>query len=96
MRTFPLQQVCMMWGLLDEDGRPTDPNLTDPFRWLTRQIKTGRVNAMKMGRSWRMNLDQIREAEAKFGAKIPAPAVEAEIPAPRTGLSVASQKRRIA
>lgn len=95
MRTFPLQQVCVMWGLLDEDGNPTDPNLTDPFRWLTRQIKSGRVQAMKMGRSWRMNLEQIRDAEAKFGAKIQAPA-EPEVATPPTGLTAASLKRRIA
>lgn len=71
-----------------------DEQMKDPVRWLTKQIKLGRIGAKKYGRSYRMNRAQI---EAAAGVETP-PAIEdrPEARPARNGLSLASQRRRVA
>ena len=51
--TYSLQEVAAEMRLDD---------MSDPVRWLTKQIKLGRITARRVGRSWRMTRDDIEAA----------------------------------
>lgn len=87
--TYDLGAVADELGLTDA--------MTDPVRWLTRQITTGRVRARKIGRQWRMtraDIDAALEVWANIGAT-PATA-PAPRPVPPRRLSSVSTLRRAA
>lgn len=49
-------------------------SLTDPVRWLTRQITSGRITARRVGRQWRMTQADIDAALEVFANRAPATA----------------------
>ncbi|WP_195167620.1 hypothetical protein [Mycobacteroides abscessus] len=85
MTTFSLEQVVADWDLTDE--------MSDPVGWLARQIRSGRVTARKMGRSWRMTQADIDAAMDVFASQ-PRKSKPVEKEQPRGGLSAASMRRR--
>ncbi|MCT7373189.1 helix-turn-helix domain-containing protein [Mycolicibacterium llatzerense] len=87
MKLYPLNEVIASWDLADK--------MSDPERWLQRQIRSGRVTARKVGRHWFMTQADIDAALERFASKQgPEPVVEVDVPR-RVG-SAASLKRRIA
>jgi hypothetical protein len=66
--------------------------MKDPVRWLTKQIKTGRITARRVGRSWCMTQADVDAAVERW-ASAPKPRVVEPV---RIGLSAASQRRRSA
>lgn len=79
MKTYSLDEVVTEWGLAGE--------MADPVRWLTEQIRSGRVTARKMGRSWRMTQADMDSALDVFASKRPVVSVS-------QGLSARSRKLR--
>lgn len=70
--------------------------MSDPERYLARQIKTGKIRGRKVGRSWMMNDFDIEfaiEAFANTVTPTPEPAAEPE-PVVVGMLSAASMRRR--
>jgi len=85
--TYSLETVVARWNL--------EQDMKEPVRWLSRQIRSGRIEGMKMGRSYRMTEAQILAAEKVFtSGRKPEPVADQDVP--RRGLSAASLKRRIA
>ncbi len=83
--TYSLQEVAAEMRLDD---------MSDPVRWLTKQIKLGRITARRVGRSWRMTRDDIEAALDVFASnQRPAPI---SVDRPRGTLSAASARRRLA
>lgn len=82
-----LDKVATDWGL--------DNEMTDPVRWLTKQIKSGRITARKIGRHWYMTSSDMEAAVEAFASKQAKPIASDELPV-RGGLSAASMRRRIA
>lgn len=83
--TYSLQEVASEMRLED---------MADPVRWLTKHIRSGRITARKVGRSWRMTRDDIESALDVFASgKRPAPI---SVDRPRGSLSAASARRRLA
>lgn len=74
--------------------------LKEPERWLTRQIKAGRIRARKFGGKWLMTDDDMAYALDVF-ANRPAPAGQETAPADATpdvasiAVSAASRRRRL-
>lgn len=81
MKTFPIEVIA---AFLVGDS------MKNPERWVAEQIRAGRFQAMKVGRTWRMTQQQLDEAVASLST--PKPRRES---AP-TGLSAASARRRLA
>ena len=80
---WTVAQVAAEWQLADD--------FKDPARWLTDQIKAGRIRGRKIGRHWYMADADVKDP---FYAFTPAPAPELELP--RIGQpSRASMKRRV-
>lgn len=84
--TFSLEQVVADWDLTDE--------MSDPVGWLARQIRSGRVTARKMGRSWRMTQADIDAAMDVFASQPRKSNPVEKEQQPRGGLSAASLRRR--
>lgn len=53
-------------------------SMKEPERWLLRQISRGRVQAMKIGRHWRMTDEQVELAREVFSNLPKSVAVESE------------------
>lgn len=75
--TYSLDAVAAELGIADE--------MTDPTRWLTRQIVAGRIRARRIGRQWRMTRADI-DAALEVWANVPEPAPAA--PATRVAADV--------
>jgi hypothetical protein len=52
--TYSLAEVAHQMRLYEE--------MKDPVRWLTKEIKVGRIPARRIGRSWRMTEQDIADA----------------------------------
>ena len=83
-KTYSLEEVVAM----------IDPGMKEPVRWLTRQIKVGRVTARKMGRSWRMTRADIQGLLEGARNEEPPTVVELDNPALHKGLTKLSRARR--
>jgi len=66
--------------------------MKEPERFLTRQIKSGRIRARKLGRSWLMTDDDIAFALEQFANTVTQPA--APEPTSAGAPSIASMRRR--
>ena len=65
--------------------------MREPERYLVRQIKSGKIRARKVGRTWMMTADDVDFALEQFAN--PAPRAKAE-PAPAGMPSARSMSRR--
>ena len=77
-------------------------DLVAPERWLTKQIRSGRIRARKIGRRWYMTdadvafaLEVFANIPAQPAAPAPSTSVSAVAPAPSTQPSAASMRRRL-
>ena len=77
-------------------------DLVAPERWLTKQIRSGRIRARKIGRRWYMTdadvaftLEVFANIPALPAAPAPSTSVSAVAPAPSTQPSAASMRRRL-
>lgn len=97
MKTYSLSEVA---AFLCGDS------MKSPERWISKQIKSGRFTAIRVGRQWRMteenlayNLAVMANAiTAKPAAAAPVESGPAELDVPRTvpnGLSARSARRRV-
>lgn len=81
-----LDKVVTEWGIADD--------MIDPVVWLQKQIRSGRIQARKIGRHWYMTDADVEAALDVFASK---PAKEEAPTEPvRRGLSAASARRRTA
>lgn len=87
MTLHTLPEVAALWGI--------DAHMSNPVRYLTRQITTGRMRARKVGRSWLMSDDDIAYNFDQLANPTPAPAA-ADRSAPPAGLSARSARGRLA
>lgn len=88
LRTYSLEEVVDMLGL--------GAAMKDPVRWLQGQIVSGRVTGRKIGRSYRMTREDIREfLEAAKNPRPAAPVADVQQVVPqRRGLSKRSRRLR--
>ena len=63
-----------------------DTSLKDPELWVRRKIASGEFSAIKVGRTYRMTHEQVKEA-------IEALVVKRSLPNPRIGLTARSARR---
>lgn len=82
--TFSLAEVARELRLYE--------HMKDPVRWLSSQIKSGRVPALKVGRSWRMTRAGIDAALEAWAS--PAPKAVTTPAAPIGTITSLSQRRR--
>lgn len=78
-----LDEVAAEWGLHEQ--------MSDPVRWLTKQINHGPFTGRRVGRSLCMTREDMTAAEElmRVGGQTPVQAV------PHSGLSAGSMKRRL-
>ena len=66
--------------------------MKEPERFLTRQLKLGRIRGRKIGRTWMMTDADVAYALEQFAN--PAPAAKPQPVTPSAALSVGSMRRR--
>lgn len=88
-----LDQVISEWGIAD-----TEEDHRRAVRWLSDQIRAGRIVAHKFGRSWRMDESDMKAALEVVSNRDRKPVqhIPVAVGPVRRGLSAASLRRRSA